>query len=99
VTGGQPAGTKEHFVSEERSMKSQILKTNTRNTPRIIFLSEVAEEKAQNGPTSAEIRQRAFEIHLERGGVHGSELDDWLQAERELREKYNKNNDGETKKK
>jgi len=80
-------------------VRSQDLKTNTQNTPRIIFLSEVAEEKGQNGPTLAEIRQRAFDIHLERGGVHGCELDDWLQAERELQEKYNKNNDGETEKK
>jgi len=29
-------------------------------------------------------RLRAYEIHLERGGLAGNELDDWLQAEREL---------------
>ena len=39
--------------------------------------------------TSAErdedsIRCRAYEICLERGGEPGRELDDWLQAEREL---------------
>jgi hypothetical protein len=90
---------KQNPLGGEKIVRSQDLKTNTQNTPRIIFLSEVAEGKGQNGPTSAEIRQRAFEIHLERGGVHGRELDDWLQAERELQEKYNKNNDGETKKK
>jgi len=28
---------------------------------------------------------------MERGGIHGCELDDWLQSERELREAYNKN--------
>jgi hypothetical protein len=90
---------KQDPLEGEKIVRSQDLKTNTQNTPRIIFLSEVAEEKGQNGPTSAAIRQRAFEIHLERGGVHGCELDDWLQAERELQEKYNRNNDGETKKK
>jgi Protein of unknown function (DUF2934) len=31
-----------------------------------------------------EIRLRAYEIHLQRGGFPGNELDDWLQAEREL---------------
>ena len=31
-----------------------------------------------------EIRLRAYEIYLERGGFPGNELDDWLQAEREL---------------
>ena len=39
-------------------------------------------------PTPEEIRQRAFEIHCERGGIHGCDLDAWLQAERELLEKY-----------
>lgn len=86
-------------MGEERSMKSQILKTNTQNTRRIIFRPDVQEKKGQNGPTPAEIRHRAFEIHIDRGGIHGCDLDDWLQAEREFREKYNKINDGRQKKK
>ena len=35
-------------------------------------------------PTAEQIRQRAHEIYLARGGAAGRELDDWLQAEREL---------------
>ena len=35
-------------------------------------------------PTLEQIRQRAREIYLARGGTPGRELDDWLQAEREL---------------
>ena len=35
-------------------------------------------------PSCEEIRLRAYEIYLERGGLPGDELDDWLQAEREL---------------
>jgi hypothetical protein len=30
------------------------------------------------------IAQRAFEIHQRRGGHHGSDWEDWLQAEREI---------------
>jgi Protein of unknown function (DUF2934) len=30
------------------------------------------------------IAERAHDIFIERGGAHGSDLDDWLQAEREL---------------
>jgi len=30
------------------------------------------------------IRRRAYEIYLERGSEPGCELEDWLQAEREL---------------
>jgi len=38
-------------------------------------------------PSPEEIRRRAFEIHIERGGIHGCDLDDWMQAEKELTEK------------
>ncbi len=30
------------------------------------------------------IAQRAYEIHHRRGGQHGSDWEDWLQAEREI---------------
>jgi hypothetical protein len=39
---------------------------------------------ANHKPTCEEISVRAHEIYLERGGLPGNELDDWLQAEREL---------------
>ena len=39
---------------------------------------------ADHAPGVEEIRLRAYEIHLERGGFPGNELDDWLQADREL---------------
>ena len=35
-------------------------------------------------PTHDEIAARAFERFLARGGVHGFEVEDWLEAEREL---------------
>jgi Protein of unknown function (DUF2934) len=55
---------------------------------RIVFLSDIEEEERRRRvPTSEEIRQRAFEIYIERGRIHGSDLDDWMQAERELQEK------------
>ena len=79
-------------------MKLQDPITNAQTMLRSIR-SNVAEESRNNGPSLAEIRERAFEIHIERGGIHGCDLDDWLQAERELQEKYNKSNDGGPKKK
>jgi hypothetical protein len=33
-----------------------------------------------------QIRQRAYEIYLARGGQEGDEVSDWLAAERELKE-------------
>ncbi|MGI8783694.1 MAG: DUF2934 domain-containing protein [Acidobacteriota bacterium] len=37
-------------------------------------------------PTPDEIRQRAYELYLARGAGPRHHLEDWLQAERELRE-------------
>jgi hypothetical protein len=35
-----------------------------------------------------EIRRRAYELYVERGGKHGSHEDDWHRAEVEVRAKY-----------
>ena len=37
-------------------------------------------------PTREEISRRAYEMYLSRGRKNGSDIDDWLAAERELRE-------------
>jgi Protein of unknown function (DUF2934) len=39
-------------------------------------------------PTSEEIELRAYQIYIERGGAHGQDVEDWVQAESELVEKY-----------
>lgn len=47
---------------------------------------EPTRQTPQHEPSDEEIRQRAHEIYLARGATpDGYELDDWLQAERELR--------------
>jgi hypothetical protein len=38
-------------------------------------------------PSVDDIRRRAYERYLERGGNHGQHFDDWLEAERELKSK------------
>ena len=37
-------------------------------------------------PITEAIARRAYELFLERGGEHGHDLDDWLEAENELLE-------------
>ena len=37
-----------------------------------------------NSEREQEIRRRAYEIYLERGEEPGRDLEDWLEAEREL---------------
>jgi len=38
----------------------------------------------ENHSNPAEVAQRAYELYQARGGEPGHELDDWLQAEREI---------------
>jgi DUF2934 family protein len=38
-------------------------------------------------PSEEDIRLRAYHRYLERGAEHGRDYDDWLQAERELKQR------------
>jgi len=51
-----------------------------------------AEKRAKSSPqpTREDIERRAYEIYLERGGVEGYEMEDWLQAEQELQQRNRK---------
>jgi hypothetical protein len=82
-------------------MKYRNRATNGQDMPADIG-SDVQEERGNNVPTLDEIRRRALEIHIERGGQGydlDEYLDEWLQAERELREEYSRSNDEGAKKK
>jgi hypothetical protein len=36
-------------------------------------------------PSAEDVSRRAYEIYCGRGGTHGSDVEDWLEAERQLR--------------
>ena len=72
-------------------MKTPNVATEAQNMAGI--QSGVPEEPGKNGPSLAEIHQRAREIHIERDGHvcdMDNYLDEWMQAEHELQERYNK---------
>ena len=50
---------------------------------------DVTSESVSMGsePSEEDIRTRAYHRYLERGGAAGSDFEDWLEAERELRER------------
>lgn len=52
--------------------------------PRV---SEANRFERGGAPTHDEIRRRAYELYLARGGRHGMDHDDWYRAEQELRGK------------
>jgi hypothetical protein len=39
---------------------------------------------AKNPPTQEEIALRAYHIYMERAGIQGNEVEDWIEAERQL---------------
>ena len=69
-------------------MKVKTVAAGLESTELELVESEQKQPKLTDAPTVEEIRQRAYELHLEGGCVHGRHEDDWLQAERELKEKY-----------
>ena len=46
-----------------------------------------ADDAGEHMPSENDIRLRAYHRYLERGGGHGMDFQDWLEAERELRSK------------
>jgi len=52
---------------------------------------EDARAGARQNPFVVDIATRAYHIYLERGAAHGHDLDDWLQAERQVLDGLKKN--------
>jgi hypothetical protein len=44
-------------------------------------------ESMASSPSEEDIRMRAYQRFIDRGGAHGQDFDDWLEAERELKGK------------
>ena len=60
-------------------------KRNETSEPHASPIRPHAEDTSANhAPNHDDIRRRAYEIHLEHGGLSGRDLADWLQAEAEL---------------
>lgn len=67
-------------------MKSKSVAAGIENAGPDLSKSEESRPQLSNAPSFEEIRQRAYEIHIQRGSTHGQDVDEWLQAERELAE-------------
>jgi hypothetical protein len=65
-------------------MELQAKRNKAAESPKGSIRPDAGNISPNQGPHIEVIRLRAYEIHLERGSLEGYELDDWLQAEREL---------------
>jgi len=96
-TGGssketQPSGfgiPQNPFSSEEKDVNQKSSRAGGRG---ILRVSEAAESEAlleaPSTPTHEDIELAAYEIYVQRWGREGSAVEDWLQAERELKEAF-----------
>lgn len=83
VRGRKPAyGARNNAGGMARNNPSQMVRQVPGNTPTSTARSATRPARA---PTLEQIRLRAFQIYESRGCVHGHDIEDWTQAERELR--------------
>ena len=72
----------------------EVVATEVKATPEPRRLEMVKTEPRKNVVVPIkledEIRRRAYEIFVQRGSTAGSEAEDWLTAEREVRQRYQK---------
>jgi Protein of unknown function (DUF2934) len=50
-----------------------------------------SQARARKSPIMEDIEFRAYQIYVQRGGADGHDLDDWLEAERQVLEELKKN--------
>ena len=75
---GEP---KSEAPAEEKARRTPSARAGSRRAV------EAREAAVDQTPEQDAIARRAYEIYESRGGDHGSDVDDWLQAEREVRQR------------
>lgn len=95
VSGNPPNVLAENAVAGEtipaESTPASAVMPEVKGTPETRRLEVVRNESRKNVvPINLEdeIRRRAYELYQQRGSGTGSEADDWLAAEREVRQRY-----------
>jgi hypothetical protein len=77
-------GSELHSSKKEISMASKPKRNGSTAADATPTQAAIRGVEVGNSAPDGKIRHRAYEIYLERGEQQGRELDDWLQAEREL---------------
>ena len=75
---------KPNVKGEERNMKAKNLAADPSKASTSELNSDVRAKQVTRTPAAEAIQLRAYGIYVERGGIHGFDTDDWLQAELEL---------------
>jgi hypothetical protein len=80
----QPASEPDMIAADPGVQSSE---NNTTNIPSEAGDDAPLESMSMGSePSEEDIRLRAYQRYLERGGGHGMDFEDWLEAERELKQ-------------
>ena len=71
-------------MSLNRAVRERIMEREVESQSKLRVVSSLQH------PSDEEVRRRASQIHFERGGIRGYDLDDWLEAEKELTQKLHR---------
>jgi DUF2934 family protein len=72
------------IIYKETKMSSKPKASGSTEAKQLSTAVGEEERSVVNSAREQEIKRRAYEIYLERGEEPGRDLEDWLQAEREL---------------
>ncbi len=83
-----PVAAESVIAPETRT--SHVAQESNSSEPRKLGVVKTEPRKKVVVPINLEdeIRRRAYELYQQRGSAPGNEADDWLAAEREVRERY-----------
>ena len=82
-----PATTAQPEPRRAREGNEQRVSDNSASSAPSSAQNPVGAESMTSQPSEEEIRHRAYQRYLQRGGGHGMDFEDWLEAERELKNK------------
>ncbi|HKR32999.1 MAG TPA: DUF2934 domain-containing protein [Terriglobales bacterium] len=80
-TNGATAAATKTAISALQTSSAIENNTSQTQTPR---LSRATDSSVHPSVSEEQIRRRAYELYVQRGGTHGRHMDDWFRAESEL---------------
>ena len=81
-TNGTAAAAQKNPISALQSSSAAGNGAAQAQTPRP---SRATDTSVHPSVSEEQIRRRAYELYMQRGGTHGRHMDDWFRAESELR--------------
>ena len=74
-------------AARRRAAKEATVKKTAGAVSAAASASDARPGNGKTEPTQAEIAEAAYFRHLKRGGAQGDEFGDWIEAERELKQR------------